>query len=87
MTIEQKILDRIGYKAWINHPSTLQRLHRFHGQTGWVIPNEHGESVFHFAVVPTVVSAIEIVVVDSEVSRGWPIATAADALPSSAAAR
>lgn len=66
-----KILDRIGYRAWINHPSTAQRLHRFHGQNGWVVTNEMGGAVFHFASVPTVTSAIEIAVNESEISRGW----------------
>jgi hypothetical protein len=72
MTYEEvcvDIVESIGYPAWINQPSTSQRLHRFHGRRGIVIPNRRDELEFYFVPRDTVDRAVSVLVSDSEISR------------------
>jgi hypothetical protein len=59
------------YRGWINQPSTLQPLHRLHGER--VIVNPNGGTGPHTVQVRFIRGPIHSMVIDKLcVSRGWP---------------
>jgi len=68
-----QILCSIGRRAWINQPSTAQRLHRFHGRTGVLICDGRGQQVFHFLPRDSADMAVAVDVDRLEISLGWPV--------------
>jgi hypothetical protein len=56
-------------RMWVNCPSTLQPLHRYHGTLGLALPYVGGKSIFYLLDG----DVVSMIIPTNALSFGWPL--------------